>query len=179
MIITAIAAVAPNRVIGKDNKLPWHLPADLKFFKQTTMGHHLIMGRKTWEALPNGPLPGRVNVVISRSDIKVPEGVMVFQSLEQALEWVFRKQEEEVFIIGGAQIYQTSLPMLDKMILTEVDYTPEGDAWFPEWREGDWEEVSREEHQKDEKNPFGYAFVIREKRKKRKEGQKAWRKFDY
>ncbi|MBP6184376.1 MAG: dihydrofolate reductase [Saprospiraceae bacterium] len=179
MIITAIAAVAQNRVIGKDNKLPWHLPADLRFFKKTTMGHHLIMGRKTWEALPNGPLPGRVNVVISRSEMKVPDGVFVFPGLEPALEWVFRQEETEVFIIGGAQIYASAMPMLDQILLTEVDTSPEGDAYFPEWRDSEWEEVSREAHESDDKNPFGYAFVLREKRKKRKEGHKAWRKFDY
>lgn len=179
MLITAIVALGHNRVIGKEGKLPWHLPADLKRFKQTTMGHHIIMGRKTWDALPDGPLPGRVNVVVSRSSRAFPEGVKVFPSLETALEWVFREMEEEVFIIGGAQIYQASMPMLDRMVITEVDASPEGDAWFPEWREGEWDEVSRESFNPDEKNPTGFDLVVMERRKKRKEGHHPWRGFDY
>lgn len=179
MIVTSIAALAPNRVIGKNNKLPWHLPADLKFFKKLTTGHHIIMGRKTWQALPNGALPNRINIIISRSTLEVPEGVLVFKSLEPALEWVFRQEETEAFIIGGAQIYQSTMNIVDKMILTEVDIETEGDAHFPEWRDIDWEEETREAHPADEKNPHPFSFVTYLRKKKRKDGGYAWRSFDY
>lgn len=179
MIVTSIAALATNRVIGKNNKLPWHLPADLKFFKKLTTGHHVIMGRKTWQALPNGPLPNRVNIIISRSAIDTPEGVLVFKSLEAALEWAFRQGETEAFIIGGAQIYQSTMNMVDKMVLTEVDMVTEGDAFFPEWRDIDWEEDSREAHPADDKNPHSFSFVTYFRKKKRKDGGRAWRSFDY
>ncbi|MEZ5032343.1 MAG: dihydrofolate reductase [Saprospiraceae bacterium] len=179
MRITAIAALTPKRVIGKHNQLPWHLPADLRFFKKTTTGHHVIMGRKTWQALPGGPLPNRVNVVISRSPLEVPEGVRVFPGLEQALEWVFRQEETEAFIIGGAQIYQATMNMTDRMILTEVDVDVDGDAYFPEWRDIDWEEVSREAHEADDKNPHAYSFVEYTRKRKRKDGGRPWRPFDY
>lgn len=179
MIVTSIAALAPDRAIGKNNKLPWHLPADLKFFRKLTTGHHVIMGRKTWQALPNGPLPNRTNVIISRSAIEVPQGVWVFKSLELALEWAFRQGETEAFIIGGAQIYQATMNIVDKMILTEVDIAVEGDAFFPEWRDIDWVEESREAHPADEKNPYAYQFVTYHRNKKRRDSGRPWRHFDY
>lgn len=179
MILTAVVAAAKNRVIGANNKLPWHLPADLKHFKKLTMGHHVLMGRKTWEALPNGPLPGRTNVVISRSGLEVPQGVHVFPNIEQAIEWIYRQEESEVFIIGGAQIYQATLSMIDRMHLTEVDAEPKGDAHFPDFHASEWEMTAREEHPADEKHAHAFAFVTFERVKKRKESTKPWRGFDY
>jgi dihydrofolate reductase len=179
MIITAITALARNRVIGKEGRLPWHLPADLKQFKQATMGHHIIMGRKTWDALPGGALPGRVNVVISRNKTFIAEGAVVFPALDQALEWIYRQGETEVFIIGGAQIYQTGLAMTDRLLLTEVDTQAEGDAHFPELRESEWEEITREHRPADEKNALPMDFLVLERIKKRREGLKPWRGFDY
>lgn len=179
MIISAIAAVGRNRVIGHEGQLPWHLPADLKYFKKVTMGHPVIMGRKTWDALPAGPLPGRTNIVISRSVRLEHEGAMLFPALDQALEWAYRQGVGEVFLIGGAMIYQSGLGMADRLLLTEVDADPKGDAYFPEIRESEWEEVSREAHPADAKNAHAMEFVIFERRKKRREGQKPWRNFDY
>lgn len=179
MIISIIAAVGRNRVIGKEGQLPWHLPADLKFFKKTTMGHHLVMGRKTWEALPSGALPGRVNVVISRDKSFRAEGAQQFTALDQALEWIYRQGEQEVFLIGGGQVYQSGLPMADRLLLTEVDAQPEGDTLFPEYHAVEWEEIARESHPADEKHAHACSFVTLERIKKRKESYKAWRNFDY
>jgi dihydrofolate reductase len=179
MIITAIAALGQNRVIGKGGRLPWHLPADLKHFKLATMGHHILMGRKTWDAFPNGALPGRVNVVISRNKAFRADGAVVFPALDQALEWVYRQGETEAFIIGGAQIYLSALAMTDRLLLTEVDAQPEGDAHFPELRESEWEETAREHHPADEKNALALDFLVLERIKKRREGLKPWRGFDY
>lgn len=179
MIITAIVALGRNRVIGREGRLPWHLPADLRHFKAATMGHHIIMGRKTWDALPKGALPGRVNVVISRNKQFMAEGAVVFPALDQALEWAYRQGEEEAFLIGGAQIYQGGLAMIDRLLLTEVDAEPEGDAHFPELRESEWEEMAREHHPADDKNSLAMDFVTMERIKKRREGQKPWRGFDY
>jgi dihydrofolate reductase len=179
MILTAVAAAAKNRVIGANNKLPWHLPADLKHFKKLTMGHHILMGRKTWEALPNGPLPGRTNVVISRSTLNVPHGVRVFPAIDQAIEWIYRQQETEAFIIGGAQIYQSTLNMLDRIYLTEVDAEPKGDAYFPDYHASEWEVAAREVHPADDKHAYTCTFLTLERIKKRKEYAKPWRGFDY
>lgn len=179
MIVTLIAAIARNRVIGNEGKLPWHLPVDLRYFKAATMGHHIVMGRQTWDSLPNGALPGRKNVVISRSTKMDFEDAMLFPSLEIALEKIYRAGESEAFLIGGAQIFASGIQFADKLMITEVDAAPDGDVLFPEWRTADWTEISREHHAADEKNMFNVDFVVFEKVKKRKDALMSWRGFDY
>lgn len=158
MIKIIMAAKATNNVIGKDNDLIWHLPADLKFFKQTTKGHTLIMGRKTFESLAN-PLPHRDSWVVTRNKDYDAAGITVFQSIESALEAGEQKGLETVFILGGGEIYRQSMDIADKLIITEVHADFEGDTVFPEIDLDEWEEVSREEHKADEKNKYDFAFV--------------------
>ena len=153
-----MAAKAKNNVIGKDNDLIWHLPADLKFFKQTTKGHTLIMGRKTFESLAN-PLPNRHSWVITRNKSYRAEGITVFHSLESAIAEGELKGLETVFILGGGEIYRQSMMLADKMIITEVHENFEGDTTFPEIDLAVWKEISRVEHKADEKNKYDYAFV--------------------
>ena len=153
-----MAAKAKNNVIGKDNDLVWHLPADLKFFKQTTKGHTLIMGRKTFESLGN-PLPHRDSWVITRNKNYYAEGITVFPSIEAAIKAGDQKGLETIFILGGGEIYRQSMTIADKLIITEVDEEFEGDTVFPKIDPDVWEEASREEHTADEKNKYGYAFV--------------------
>lgn len=153
-----MAARARNNVIGKDNDLIWHLPADLKFFKQTTKGHTLIMGRKTFESLAN-PLPHRDSWVITRNESYSAQGITVFHSLESAIVEGENKGLETVFILGGGEIYRQSMSLADKLIITEVHEDFEGDTIFPEIDEKTWKEVSREEHKADERNKHDYAFV--------------------
>lgn len=141
--LSVIAALARNRVIGRDNSLPWHLPEDLKHFKVLTMGHHIVMGRKTYESLGR-LLPGRTTVIVSRNpDYAVP-GAIVVTSLRQALSAC--ANDPEIFLIGGAELYQQSLALADRLYLTEIDAEFEGDAYFPEIAPGDWHEIARERH---------------------------------
>ncbi|WP_439887129.1 dihydrofolate reductase [Pseudomonas sp. MBLB4123] len=136
-----IAALAQNRVIGRDNQLPWHLPADLKHFKALTLGKPIIMGRKTWDSLGR-PLPGRLNLVVSRQPGLALAGAEVFASLDAALaradEWAREQGVEELMLIGGAQLYGQALAQAERLYLTRVALEPEGDAWFPEFSETDW-----------------------------------------
>lgn len=144
--IILIAAVAENGVIGKDGSIPWDLPEDQAHFRATTAGHPVIMGRTTWEDIEEGlggPLPGRTNIVLSHEDLEVPEGVINVHGLEEAIETA-GEMDEEVFVIGGASVYEQFLERADAMILSEIHDSYEGDTRFPDWEEGDWEEVSRE-----------------------------------
>jgi dihydrofolate reductase len=145
--VSLIVAMAKNRVIGVNNQLPWHLPADLKHFKTTTMAKPIVMGRKTWESIGR-PLPGRSNIVISRQPGYVAEGAAVVDDLAGALALARREAElaglDEVFVIGGETIYRQALPEVARMYVTEVDVSPEGDAWFPEIELNQWAEVVRE-----------------------------------
>ncbi len=137
-----ISAVAKNRVIGINNTLPWRLPEDLQHFKRLTLGHHIIMGRKTFESLGR-PLPGRTSVVISRdAAYALPEGCLLAGSIAEALSLC--GDDPEVFCIGGAQLYAQALPLADRLYLTEIDADFEGDAWFPEFDRGLWHETARE-----------------------------------
>lgn len=138
--INIIAAYAHGRVIGYQNSLPWHLPEDLQHFKATTLGHSVIMGRKTWESLGR-PLPGRENVVITRNTEYQTMGAHTAPSLAAALNRSFNKAP---FIIGGAEIYQQALALASHLYLTEIDLDVKGDAWFPEWSPEDWKETSRD-----------------------------------
>lgn len=158
MIKIIMAAKAKNNIIGKDNDLIWHLPADLKFFKKTTKGHTLIMGRKTFESLAN-PLPHRDSWVVTRNKSYHAEGITVFHSLESAIKEGEQKGLDTVFILGGGEIYRQSMLLADKMIITEVHDNFEGDTIFPEIDLAVWKETSREEHTADEKNKYDYAFV--------------------
>ena len=155
-IISLIAAMANNRVIGKNNQMPWHLPADLGHFKAVTLGKPVIMGRKTYESIGR-PLPGRRNIVISRnSDYKV-EGCDTAISLEEAMELV--NEVEELMIIGGGHLYSQAIPLADRLYLTFIDLNVDGDTLFPEFEHLNLTEVKREKHLKDEKNPYDYQFV--------------------
>ena len=154
--ITIIAAIAENNALGKNNDLIWHLPADLKRFKKTTTGHHIIMGRNTFESIGK-PLPNRTTVIITRNpDYKV-EGCIVVNSLEKALE--IAKNDETPFIIGGAQIYKQAISIADKLDITEVHHSFDADVFFPEIDTNIWEETSRELFKADEKNKFEHSFV--------------------
>lgn len=154
-MINVIASVAKNRAIGNDNKLLYWLPNDLKRFKALTTGHTIIMGRKTFDSLPKGALPNRRNVVISRSVTELP-GCDVYSSLEEALDNC--TPDEDVYIIGGASVYEQCLDKADRLCLTEIDDTPaSADAFFPEYN--GWKEAFREDHETDEKHAFRYSFV--------------------
>jgi dihydrofolate reductase len=158
MIISIIVVIGKNNEIGKGNRLLCHLPADLKHFKEITTGHPVIMGRKTFESLPKGPLPNRKNIVISRNPDLTIEGAEVYSSLDYA--FVRLIDENEVFIIGGAQIYRQILPDADKLYLTRIHAGfPEADVFFPEINYHKWKEVSRETHTADEKNPYAFSFI--------------------
>ena len=155
MRISIIAAVARNRAIGKDNKLLYWLPDDLKRFKALTTGHTIIMGRRTFESLPKGALPNRRNIVLSRTVHDFP-GCDVYTSLDEALKHC--SDEEDIYIIGGANVYAQAIDRADRLCLTEIDDTPDGaDAFFPEY--GGWRETWREEHAVDEKHAYRFAFV--------------------
>lgn len=159
MELAIIVAKAKNGVIGIDNTLPWHLPADLKHFKQTTLGCPIIMGRKTWESLGR-PLPGRRNIVITRDSSFRAEDAECFNSLEAAIDAC--KNVDKAFIIGGAQIYEQALDIVDKLVITEVDLEVVGDAHFPEISMNHWKEISREAHPAEligDKQIPAYAFV--------------------
>lgn len=162
MIVSAIAAVARNGVIGKDNQIPWYLPADLAWFKRTTLRHHVVMGRKSFESIGR-PLPKRVNIVVTRNPFYIADGILTFPSVEDALATARAHGETETFIIGGGEIYRQSMVYWDRIYLTEVDIEPEGDAFFPEIDPDTWREVSVERHAPDEKNACAYAFRILEK----------------
>jgi dihydrofolate reductase len=164
--ISIIVAKALNNVIGKDNQLIWRLSADLQLFKSHTTGHHIIMGRKTYESVGK-PLPNRTSIVITNNpDFKVPEGHLVAHSLEDAIQTCISRQLEKVFIIGGAEIYRQALPLADELMVTEVIASPEGDVFFPEIDKSEWEIVSTTSYTKDEKNEFDFDFVVYKKNNK-------------
>ena len=159
MTISAIVAISKNRVIGNENDIPWYLPADLKYFKKTTLNHPIIMGRNTFQSIGK-PLPKRANIVLTRNPFFIASGCLITHSLEQALELAFDHEDEEVFIIGGGQIYELALPYLDKIYLTEVDLEVPGEVFFPILPDDEWKEVAAEAHQADEKNEYAYTFKI-------------------
>ena len=162
MIVSAILAAAKNNVIGKDNNIPWHLSADLKYFKKTTLNHHIIMGRKTYSSIGKA-LPKRTNIIITRNPYFIVSNCIVVHSIDEALEFALENGEEEVFIIGGGEIYKQSMPYLDKIYLTEVDLDIKGDAHFPELDKKEWKVISEDHHPSDEKNEFAYTFKILER----------------
>lgn len=167
MQISMIAAMSENRVIGKDNDIPWHLPDDFKFFKETTKKHHVIMGRKNYESLPHKfkPLPDRTNIVVTRQEkLSLPEGVIVVGSLEKALEVAENNGENECFIIGGGEIYKLGLSVADTIYLTEIHGHIEGDILFPTFDHNEWLEVQRVNHPSDDRHAFSFDFVTYKKK---------------
>ncbi len=167
MIVSAIVATAKNNVIGKDNDIPWYLPADLKYFKKTTLNHHIIMGRKCYESIGR-PLPKRTNIVLTRQAFFTLSNALVAHTLEEALEMAHDNGETEAFIIGGGQIYELAWPLLERLYITKVDVEVEGDILFPSLAEKNWKLTWEEKHKKDEKNPFDYVFQRWERREKKK-----------
>jgi dihydrofolate reductase len=154
-----LAAIAKNGVIGARGALPWHLPEDLKHFKRITLGHPVIMGRKTWESLPKKPLPGRENIVVSRQRGYEAPGASVAASLSGAI--ALCAGEQTVFVIGGAGIFAESLPLASGLVLTEIERDYEGDVRFPDWDRSQWRETQRERHTSAAGVPF--SFVLYEK----------------
>jgi dihydrofolate reductase len=159
MIVSAIAAMGKNRVIGKDNQLLWKLPLELKYFKETTIGHHLILGRKTFESRP--PLPNRTSIIVTRNKkYDPPEGCLVVHSIESAIELAHQRGEKEVFICGGEEIYHQSMPQIQKLYLTEVDFSDKGDAYFPPLVSNQWKLESENHMPIGEKNPLAWTAKV-------------------
>ncbi len=156
MKISIVVAMAANGVIGQDNELPWHLPADLKHFKQTTMGKPILMGRKTWESIGR-PLPGRTNIVITRDSSYYAAGCIVVDSIEAAISAA--GEQDEVMVIGGAELYRQVLPYADTIYLTRIHERFEGDTRFPEIPDTEWQQLERVDHEADEINPHAYSFI--------------------
>ncbi|MGZ0704678.1 dihydrofolate reductase [Pseudomonas piscis] len=163
--LSLIAALAENRVIGVDNSMPWHLPGDFKYFKATTLGKPIIMGRKTWDSLGR-PLPGRLNIVVSRQTGLMLEGAEVYPSLEAAVvraeQWALEQGVDELMLIGGAQLYAQALEQADRLYLTRVALNPQGDAWFPAFDEQQWKRVSEVLNPAEGDRP-AYSFEVWEK----------------
>ncbi|MFM5205518.1 type 3 dihydrofolate reductase [Aeromonas veronii] len=163
MKISMIAAMAHDRVIGKDNQMPWHMPADLAHFKRVTLGKPVLMGRKTFESIGR-PLPGRRNLVISRNPDYQAEGIEVVGSVEAALALLAGSSVEELMVIGGGHLYAEMLPSADCLYLTRIDLAVEGDTRFPAFDDGQWQRVDCESHPADEKNPHPYSFETWQRR---------------
>ena len=161
--IALIAAMAANRVIGDGNKMPWHLPADLRHFKKLTLGKPVIMGRKTFESIGSKPLPMRVNIVVSRDPNFRANGIVIARDLQQALDLAMPHAAEEIMIMGGASIYEQALAIADRLYLTFIQLNVNGDAHFPDLRQFRWRELSSESHTPDPENPYNYSFVVYER----------------
>ena len=156
--LSSIVAIANNRVIGVDNTLPWHLPEDLKRFRALTMGHHIIMGRKTYDSLGR-LLPGRTTVIVTRNPNYKVEGALVANSLEAAI--ALCKGDDEAFLIGGAELYQDGLKLSNRLYITQIDLSVTGDAYFPEYSLNEWQEISREAHVSEQGLSFSYVTYER------------------
>ncbi|WP_409293742.1 dihydrofolate reductase [Peribacillus sp. SCS-26] len=161
-MISFIVAMDRERVIGRDNNLPWSIPADLRFFKETTMGHGIVMGRKTFESIGRA-LPGRKNIIMTRSGDFSAEGCSVIHSIEE-LKALEKETEEELFVIGGSEIFKLTLPIADRLYITYIDETFEGDTFFPAIDQNEWILVSNEKGPKDERNPYDYYFRVYDKK---------------
>ncbi|WP_075982026.1 dihydrofolate reductase [Bacillus massilinigeriensis] len=161
-MISLLWAMDENRVIGKNNELPWHLPEDLKYFKRVTMGHPIIMGRKTYESIGR-PLPGRENIIMTRNQDYKMDGCQIMSSVDELLRFN-KAQNDEVFVIGGAEIFKEVLPFADRLYLTQIHEAFPGDTFFPEIKMDEWKLISSEKGIKNEKNPFDYEFLVYEKK---------------
>ena len=166
MIVSIIVAVAENNVIGRNNDLIWNLPADMKFFKDTTNGHHVLMGRKNYESIPEKyrPLPNRTNIVVTRQNFENTEGLCYVKSIEEGIEIGRNNEEEEFFIIGGGEIYRQSMALADKLYLTRIHESFEGDTFFPEIDDSVWKKDSEVFRARDEKNPHDMTFIAYSKK---------------
>lgn len=165
MIVSIIVAKANNNAIGLNGELPWHLPSDMKHFQKSTAGHHVVMGRKTYQSLGK-PLPGRTHIIVSRNpDFEVSKGHYVTHSVEEAIELGKTLAVNKLFILGGAEVYRLSLPIADEMIITEINTEPEADTFFPDFNRADWQVVGKEYVPKDEKNKFDHTFVTYHRKK--------------
>lgn len=160
MNISLIVAMATNRAIGLNNKMPWHLSADLKKFKQITMGSPILMGRKTYESIGR-PLPGRTNIIISRNSAYKQSGCVVFNSIKIAIDAC--QQYDEIFVIGGATFYEAMLPVADKLYLTEINKIFDADTFFPTIDRNEWREIAREDVSDDPLVDFSYSFITLER----------------
>lgn len=165
MIVSAIVAATENWVIGRDNNIPWYLSNDLKYFKKTTLNHHIIMGRNTYASIGR-PLPKRTNIVLTRNPFYVIQNCLMAHSIQEGLELAYDNGEKEVFILGGGKIYQESFDLLDRIYLTVVHTELEGDTFFPKLDLDNWKEVSSLKNKADEKNDFDHTFKIFERIKK-------------
>jgi len=164
MNVTAIVACSKNRAIGRENQIPWYLPADLRFFKRMTSGHHILMGRKTYESIGR-PLPRRTNIIVTRQTNYKLEGCVVVNSLLEGVEYAKKKGETELFVIGGGEIYRQSLAVCNRIYYTEVDAEiSDANVFFPKLEMTEWNLVAEEGHEKDEKNPFDYVFKTYERK---------------
>jgi len=159
-VVSLIVAMDRNRVIGAGGRLPWHIPEDLKRFRRLTLGHHVVMGRKTWESIGRA-LPGRTNIVVTRDRNFAAESVLVAHSLEAALALALR--DKEVFVIGGGELYAQALPLADRLYITEVHGEFAGDTWFPEPPAGAWREVSRDHQAQVGAGYSGFDYVVLER----------------
>lgn len=162
MRISLIAAVSSNGVIGKGNDLPWHLPDDMRYFMVTTKGHPVIMGRRNYASIPEKyrPLPGRTNIVVTRQPGFSAPGCIVVNSPEAALDAAAATGIEEVFVIGGGELYTALLGVADRLYLTEIDSAVEGDTYFPEFAREQWQETSRQHHPADDRHRYAFDFVV-------------------
>ncbi|MDR7130656.1 dihydrofolate reductase [Algoriphagus sp. 4150] len=159
MKISLIAALATNNVIGRENDLVWRLPDDFKRFKTLTSNHYILMGRKTFESLGK-PLPNRTHIVITRNkDYTVPEGHYVFESVEKAFIFCQKMGVDHLYVIGGGEIYLQTLPLADELVLTEVEATPAGDTYFPEFNKDDWKITFSEFHPSDERHQYAFTYI--------------------
>jgi dihydrofolate reductase len=161
-MISLIVAMDKNRAIGKDNQLPWHLPEDLKNFKRLTTGHHMLMGRKTFDSIGRA-LPNRISLVLTRSPKQNQENLFYFSDINQAIDHAKAAGESELFIIGGANIYEQTLEMADRLYLTQVEAKVDGDAHFPEINFSQWREVETKSYPVTENNPYSWDFKILER----------------
>jgi dihydrofolate reductase len=162
-MITIIAAIGKNNELGKDNQLLWHLPEDLKYFKKMTLEHPIIMGRKTYESIGK-PLPNRTNIVVSRKEDWFEEGILIVPSIKDAIKHA-KKINEQIFIIGGGNIYEQTIDLADCLNITQVDFQTEADAFFPKIDENIWQKTDEIHHPKDEKNAYNFSFQTWERRK--------------
>ena len=160
-MISFVVAMDNNKVIGINNHLPWHIPADLKFFKKVTMGHPIVMGRKTYESIGK-PLPGRENIIVTRNQNYSQEGCTVIHTIDELLK-LSEEKKEEICVIGGAEIFKATFPYADRLYITKINDEFEGDTFFPDFKEVDWKIISQEKGPKDEKNPYDYSFNIYER----------------
>jgi dihydrofolate reductase len=161
MTISIIVAASENNVIGKDNTLPWHLPNDLKYFKDKTMGHCVVMGRKNFESIPDKfrPLSGRTNIVITRQKDYRPQGSIIIHSIDDAIQFAKEQGETDCFVVGGGEIFKQSIHLCDVIYITRIHQQIEGDIFFPKLNPAEWKEVSREDFKADEKNEYDYSFI--------------------